>query len=200
MTRTSNIMFNKSRESRHPFLASNLRGKAFSFSLLRMMSTLCLSWKVKVLVAQLCLNLCDPMDCSLTGSFVHGILQARILGWVAIPFLRGIFMIQGSNLDHLHCRQILYCLSHKGGLCLSYMAFNILRYVHFCLLAFLQWKRRCSQSCNCNPMSGAEASWHAGARRWSPVVPNWLWDQKVLITCDAFIFFLKITNFQLNKV
>ena len=32
---------------------------------------------------------CDPMDCSLSGSSVHGILQARILEWVAIPFFRG---------------------------------------------------------------------------------------------------------------
>ena len=32
---------------------------------------------------------CDPMDCSLPGSSVHGILQARILEWVAIPFSRG---------------------------------------------------------------------------------------------------------------
>ena len=33
--------------------------------------------------------LCDPMDCSPPGSSVHGILQARILEWVAIPFSRG---------------------------------------------------------------------------------------------------------------
>ena len=45
--------------------------------------------KMKVLVAQSCLTLCDPLDCSLPGSFVHGILQARILEWVAISFFRG---------------------------------------------------------------------------------------------------------------
>ena len=45
--------------------------------------------KVKVLVAQLCLTLCDPMDHSLSSSSVHGILQARILEWVSIPFSRG---------------------------------------------------------------------------------------------------------------
>ena len=39
-------------------------------------------------VAQLCPTLCDPMDCSLSGSSVHGILQARILEWVAISFSR----------------------------------------------------------------------------------------------------------------
>ena len=40
-------------------------------------------------VAQLCLTLGDPLDCSLPGSSVHGILQARILEWVAISFSRG---------------------------------------------------------------------------------------------------------------
>ena len=37
--------------------------------------------------------LCNPMDCSLPGPFVHGILQARILEWVAIPFSRGSFWL-----------------------------------------------------------------------------------------------------------
>ena len=55
---------------------------------------LCLlsTWKVKkakVLVAQSCPTLCDSMDCSQPGFSVHGILQARILDWVAIPFSRG---------------------------------------------------------------------------------------------------------------
>ena len=44
---------------------------------------------VKVLVAQWHLTLCDPMDCRLPGSSVHGILQTRILEWAAIPFSRG---------------------------------------------------------------------------------------------------------------
>ena len=38
---------------------------------------------------QLCPTLCDPMDCSLPGSSIHGILQARILEWAAIFFSRG---------------------------------------------------------------------------------------------------------------
>ena len=45
--------------------------------------------KVKVLVAQSYPTRCDPVDCSLPGSSVCGILQARILEWVAIPFSRG---------------------------------------------------------------------------------------------------------------
>ena len=44
---------------------------------------------VCVLVAQSCLTLCKPMNGSPPGSSVHGILQARILGWVAISFSRG---------------------------------------------------------------------------------------------------------------
>ena len=40
-------------------------------------------------VAQLCLTLRDPMDCSLPGSSIHGIFQARVLEWVAISFSRG---------------------------------------------------------------------------------------------------------------
>ena len=42
------------------------------------------SYTLKVKVAQLCLTLCNPLDC-----IVHGILQARILEWIAIPFFRG---------------------------------------------------------------------------------------------------------------
>ena len=47
------------------------------------------SWPLSVLVAQLRLTLCYPMDCSLPGSSVLGIYQARLLEWVAISFSRG---------------------------------------------------------------------------------------------------------------
>ena len=40
-------------------------------------------------VAQSCPTLCDPMDCSLSGSSVHGIFQARVLEWIAFSFSRG---------------------------------------------------------------------------------------------------------------
>ena len=43
---------------------------------------------LKVKVAQSCPSLCDPMDYSLPGSSVHGILQAKILEWGAVPFSR----------------------------------------------------------------------------------------------------------------
>ena len=50
--------------------------------------------KAKVLVAQSCPILCDPTDCSPPGFSVNGILQTRILGWVAIPFSRGSFRLR----------------------------------------------------------------------------------------------------------
>ena len=66
-------------------------------------------------VAQSCLTLCDPTDCSLPGSSIHGIFQARELKWVAISFSRKIFPTQGLNPGLPHCRQTLYCLSHQGS-------------------------------------------------------------------------------------
>ena len=102
-------------------------------------------------VTQWCPTLCDLMDCSPPGSSAHGILQVRILEWVAMPSSRGssqpgiepkslalwedylpsepprkpkntgvgslsllqeIFPTQDSNWGLLHCRQILYQLSH----------------------------------------------------------------------------------------
>ena len=44
------------------------------------------------LVNESCPTLCDPMDCSLPGSSLHGISQARILEWVAISFSRGLLL------------------------------------------------------------------------------------------------------------
>ena len=43
-------------------------------------------------VAQSCPTLCDPVDCSLPGFYVHGILQARILEWVTISFSKSIYL------------------------------------------------------------------------------------------------------------
>ena len=69
---------------------------------------------VCVLVAQSCLTLCNTMDCSPPGSSVHGILQAGILEWVAIPFSRGSPQPrEGSNPGLLHSRQIVDRRSHQ---------------------------------------------------------------------------------------
>ena len=66
---------------------------------------------------QLCLTPCDPTDCGPPGSSVHGILQERILEWVAMPSSKESSQPrQGLNLCLLHCRQILYPLSNLGSL------------------------------------------------------------------------------------
>ena len=54
-----------------------------------MVTLIWLSVSSEVKVAWSCSTLCNSMDCSLPGFSVHGILQARILEWVAIPFSRG---------------------------------------------------------------------------------------------------------------
>ena len=66
--------------------------------------------QVKVLLTQLCLTLWNPMVCSLPGSSVHGILQARVLEWVTIPSSRESF-----RLGLLHCRQIDSLTSEPPG-------------------------------------------------------------------------------------
>ena len=55
-----------------------------------------------------CVQPCDPMDCSTPGSPVHGILQARILKWVAISFSRGSSWTRDRNCISRIGRQILY--------------------------------------------------------------------------------------------
>ena len=78
------------------------------------------------LVTQLCLTLCDLMDYSPPGSSVHGILQARILEWVAIPFSRRIFPTQEWNPGLPHRRWILYHLSHQGSPILCVPCLNLI--------------------------------------------------------------------------
>ena len=68
-----------------------------------------------MLVTQSCPTLCHPLDRSLPGSSVHGILRARRLAWVAIPFSRGSSQARDRTRVS-HCGQILYCLRHQGSL------------------------------------------------------------------------------------
>ena len=67
-------------------------------------------------ISQLCPTLCDPMDCSLPASSIHGIFQARVLEWVAISFSRGSSQPRedlGFPAGLLHCRQTLYIWATK---------------------------------------------------------------------------------------
>ena len=71
-------------------------------------------------VAQSCPTLCNPMDCSLPGSSVHEISQARMgshsSGLGCHSLLQGTFTTQGSNPVLPHCRQMLYRLSFSSKL------------------------------------------------------------------------------------
>ena len=76
---------------------------------------------------QLCLTFCNTMDCSPPGSSVYGILQSRNLEWVAMPSSRGP-PNPGILYPHLlHCRLILYPLSHLGSL---YMCVCVCVYIY----------------------------------------------------------------------
>ena len=66
-----------------------------------------------MLGAQSCLTLCNPKNCSPPGSSVHGILQSRVLEWVAISFSRGSSQSRDPTPGLLHCKQFLYCLNHQ---------------------------------------------------------------------------------------
>ena len=76
-----------------------------------LLNAICCCW-----VAQPCPTLCNPMECSLSASSVHGISQARMLEWLAISFSRESSPTQGSNLHLLHCTWILYCWATREAL------------------------------------------------------------------------------------
>ena len=68
-------------------------------------------------VAQSCPALCDPMNCSLPGSSVHGIFQASILEWVAISFPRGSSSSGPRDQTHISsvpCIVDGFCMWHSG--------------------------------------------------------------------------------------
>ena len=67
------------------------------------------------LTAQSCPTLCNPMDCSLPGSSVHGDSPGKNTGLGCHALLQGIFPTQGSSLGLPHGRQIVYQLSHQGS-------------------------------------------------------------------------------------
>ena len=71
-------------------------------------------------IAQLCLTVCNPTDYCLPGSSVHEDSPSENTGVGCHALLQGIFPTQGLNPGLLHCRQILYHLSHQGSPFKSY--------------------------------------------------------------------------------
>ena len=70
--------------------------------------------KVEVSVAPSFMTQCDPVDCSLPGSSVHGVFQVRILEWGATPFSRGSSRLRDRTRDS-HTAGRFYHLSHQGS-------------------------------------------------------------------------------------
>ena len=85
-------------------------------SLLHWQSYSIVKWSEEV--AQSCLTVCDPMDCSLQGSSVHGIFQARVLEWVAISFSRGSSRLRDqTQVSHIAGRWFAVWAPEKPILC-----------------------------------------------------------------------------------
>ena len=72
------------------------------------------------LVVQSCPTLCNPIDCSLPGSSVHGNSPGKNTGVGCHALLQGIFPTQGSSPGLLHCRWTLYHLRFKSDLCRAF--------------------------------------------------------------------------------
>ena len=92
---------------------------------------------VLCLITQLCLTLCDPMDCSLLGSSVRGDSPGKNTGVGCHALLQGTFPTQGSNPGLPQCRRILYQLSYQGSLNQLYMNINPLFFILFYVVIIL---------------------------------------------------------------
>ena len=103
--------------------------------------------KVKMLVAQSCPTLCDPMDYIAS---VQGILQERILDWVASPFSRGSSWLRDQTQVSLHGGQSLYPLSQQGDIHV-YMCVYVYIYIY---THSIKWASLC------------EVAWYKGIRAY----------------------------------
>ena len=105
-------------------------------------------------VTQLCPILCDPVDCSLPGSFVHGILQAWILGWVAISSTRA--SSRPRDLNHVSCigRPGFHTLRYYQEFAELMSTDSIMPSKHLILCCPLLFLSSVTQSCPifCKPM------------------------------------------------
>ena len=81
----------------------------------------CMKVKSESEVAQLCLTLCNPMDCSLPGSSLHGILQARVLEWVAISFSNAWkWKVKVKSLSRVQLLATPWTVAHQAPLSLGF--------------------------------------------------------------------------------
>ena len=98
-----------SSENHYIFLAFFLLG------MILIIASYTMSWEKESEVAESFPTLCDPMNCGLLDSSVHGIFQARVLEWVAITFSRGPSWCRDQTLVSCIVGRCFYHLSHQGS-------------------------------------------------------------------------------------
>ena len=91
-----------------------------------------IKWVKSSEVAQSCRTLCDPMDWSLSGSSIHGILQARILEWVAVSFSRGYSWPRDrTQLSHIAGTHFNLWATRE-----AHWTYSSLQFLKFCLSTY----------------------------------------------------------------
>ena len=111
----------------------------------------------KVLVTQSCLTLFDPMDCSLLGSSVHGILQARMLEWVAMPFSSGSSQPRGWTLvSYIECRFLTVWATRYLGARPIQTKFSPWQLYHT-VCAWVSWDLFCGCRCPAETSSSTQS-------------------------------------------
>ena len=83
----------------------------------------CMKVKSESEVAQSCQTLCDPMDCSLPGSSIHGVFQARVLEWGAIAFSN--LFTRGTKKTILLISCVIRQASFSSGKCSAAASFYV---------------------------------------------------------------------------
>ena len=129
-------------------------------------------------VAQLCPTVCNPMDCSPPGSSTHSDSPGKNI-WVGChALLQGIFPTQGLNPGLLHCRWILYRLSHQGSP-------RIWEWVAYPFSRGTSWPRnRTGVSCIAGRFLTSWATWEAHktsylmVKMWKPSLWNQEWNKE----------------------
>ena len=183
----------------------------YIFFLMSNKSDICMCiWCDVTLVTQSCPTLCDPMDCSLPGSSVLGIFQARTLEWLAIAFSRGcpqprnwsrvshsagtVFTIWASRQDCM-CHTLAFNHQDKVNWkpqCTSMTVQRVLRIpgmkgvgarglsAHGCLAP-------CTKHASCKPM----VAWPYFSRQW-PNVTRDLWQSALFPGFHSLNYYMKI--------
>ena len=109
-----------------------------------------LTGEVCVLVTQSCLIICDPIDCSLLGSSVHGISQARILEWVAISFSKIIVWSEVKPFSRVRLFATPWIVAFKAPLSMEFSRQEYWSREWQTISVFFPWKNQINKIRNEN--------------------------------------------------